>query len=137
MRNQLIYPMALYVFYIFGLAIYNFKIRFSAIKTGQISHKYFKAFTGEPPPERVAVVGRHYDNQFQLPILYLITCSFFSTNRHVSLYILCLAWFFVISRFVHSFIHLGPNKLKYRSLTFALGWLAVILMWGHLIYYSL
>jgi hypothetical protein len=43
-----------------------------------------------------------------------------------------LAWAFVLSRIVHAAIHLGPNKVRWRSPAFILGFLIVTAMWVNL-----
>ena len=40
-----------------------------------------------------------------------------------------LAWLFVLTRIVHAAIHVGPNKVRWRSPAFALGFLIVAIMW--------
>jgi hypothetical protein len=40
-----------------------------------------------------------------------------------------LAWLYVLTRIVHAAIHIGPNKVRWRSPAFALGFLIVALMW--------
>ena len=40
-----------------------------------------------------------------------------------------LAWLFVLTRIVHAAIHIGPNKVRWRSPAFALGFLIVAVMW--------
>ncbi|MGE0528182.1 MAG: MAPEG family protein, partial [Bdellovibrionales bacterium] len=102
MKHPLLIPMALYVFYIWSLALYNFRTRLRAIKNGQVSLKYFKTYADPAASERVIVVGRHYDNQFQLPLLFLITCALHLTVASEGPATLAFAWAFVISRFFHS-----------------------------------
>jgi hypothetical protein len=40
-----------------------------------------------------------------------------------------LAWLFVLTRIFHAAIHIGPNKVRWRSPAFALGFLILMLMW--------
>ena len=60
--------MAFYAFFIWALGVYMFRTRVRALKTGEVDAKYFKVYTGQPPSERTILVGRHYDNQFQVPL---------------------------------------------------------------------
>jgi hypothetical protein len=138
MNNLLIYAMAFYVFYIWCLAIYMFRSRVRAIKIDKLPFKYFKTYNGvNQPSEQVIVIGRHYDNQFQVPILFLITCAVCLAMKSVDLFTVILAWFFVVSRLIHSYIHLGSNRIQFRVTAFAAGWIAVLLMWMQIVYLSL
>lgn len=123
--------MATYVFYMWLLAILNFRTRVGAIRSGQMSHKFFKTYSGEAS-DRVVVVGRHYDNQFQLPMLFFITlCLAMETGNLLTV---VLAWAFVASRLAHSFVHLGHNRIQSRVIAFAAGWLVILFMWAQLLW---
>jgi hypothetical protein len=129
---MLLNQMAVMVFYMFAMGILNFKTRFKAIKGGTLKVGHFRTYDTSKyqVPENVIVMGRHYDNQFQLPILFLITCVAAQTMPLYSpTYLGPLAWVFILTRVVHSFIHLGSNNVRVRALSFAAGWLCVLAMW--------
>lgn len=137
MKHPIIYPMIVYVLYLFALALFIFRARVMAIKSGKASFKYFRAFTGEAPPEELIVAGRHYDNQFQLPMLFLITCTLYVALNFLGPISVIFAWLFVVSRVLHSFVHLGRNRVGQRAATFALGWICIIAMWIPIIFGAL
>ena len=120
------------VFYILVLGIMNFVVRLNAIKSQKLNYLHFKVYDTKSyeVPERVIIFGRHFDNQFQLPMLFLITCLVAQTTP---LYgggsLLPLAWSFVASRAVHSYIHLGSNNVRFRALSYFAGWIIIITMW--------
>ena len=132
MKYQLIYPMAFYVFYIWVLAVYMFRTRVKAIKSKEVSYKFFQTYSGDSPQEYTVRVARHYDNQFQVPMLFLITCAAHMALDQAGYTTLVLAWVFVATRLAHSFVHLGSNNLRKRVLAFACGWLVLLIMWGRL-----
>lgn len=127
--------MAFYVFYIWILAVVNFRTRLHAIKSGQVHIKYFRAFIGEPPPEKIVVIGRHYDNQFQLPMLFFVAGILHFALGHSDCLTLAFAWLFVVSRCVHSYIHLSGNNVRYRAIAFGTGWFMVMMLWVQLVYF--
>jgi hypothetical protein len=43
-----------------------------------------------------------------------------------------LAWAYVLVRVAHAYIHLGANRLRIRRNAYAIGWLVLLAMWGHL-----
>ncbi len=136
MTNNILTPAACYVFYMWILALHNFKTRVGAVKSGQVHPRYYKAHLGESPPERVVLVGRHYDNQFQLPILFFVTCAIHFQIAKVNDLTLILAWLFVASRFAHSWIMLGRNHVLKRVAAFAFGWLMVVGLWFQILYFA-
>lgn len=136
MNHWLVLPMAVYVFGLFLLGLYLFFSRVKSIKSGEVSIKYYRLYDGTPPPPRVLVIGQHFDNQFQLPMLFLITCGFFmGLNLATGLTIL-LAWLFVLTRAAHSFVHLGSNNVRLRAATYFFGWFVIIALWAELIWVS-
>ncbi len=137
MNNQLIFPLGFYIFYIFGLVVYLFKTRVQEIRNGQVSADYFKAYLGKPPTDRAVVVGRHYDNQFQVPMLFFVTVILHFSMGHVNSLTILLAWAFVVTRLIHSWIHLGSNKPQNRVLPFAAGWIILLLLWIQLLYFAI
>ncbi len=137
MKNQLIYPLAFYVFYMWFLGVLVFVSRLKAIKSGQISVKYFRAFTGTPPDERTISIGRHYDNQFQVPLLFLICGGLHFSIGMVNFTTLLFAWGFILFRLLHSWVHLGANRIQKRVLFFALSWFANLILWMQLLYFAL
>lgn len=131
--SPLIYPAAFYVLYIFGLFLTLMVVRVRAVKSGSVPMAYFASYSGESPPEWMVVLGRHYDNQFQLPPIFLLTCSvIMQAGLHDGL-TLALAWLFVVSRLVHTWVHLRGNVVVRRLQAYALGWLAIVGLWVRLL----
>jgi len=91
--------------------------------------KYFKTYPAESLPERVVVTGRHFDNQFQVPVLFLIGSAMHFSLGMVNSLTLLFAWGFVVSRFAHAFVHLGSNYIPARAAAYAFGWLLVTGLW--------
>lgn len=137
MRNELILPMAIYMFYIAGLAVLLFRSRLKSLKNREVTFQYFKTYNVAPPPDKVLIIGRHYDNNFQVPLLFFVSCLTHMMIGSVNMYTVGLAWFFVLSRFFHSFVHLGSNDVRFRVTGFALGWLAIVLMWVQLVVFAM
>ncbi len=131
---SLLYPMAFMIFYIFGLGILNFLIRNIALKNKEMSVKYFKTYQGaDDVPEKVVRFGRHFDNQFQLPSFFFITCLTCLFLTYQSTFIVLSAWGFVATRLIHSYFHLGSNYLLYRAYAYISGWVVLLVMWTGLL----
>jgi hypothetical protein len=55
--------------------------------------------------------------------------AFALITKAVDFLLLVLAWLFVLSRIAHAAIHVGPNRVRWRSPVFALGVLILATMW--------
>ena len=80
-------------------------------------------------PDDAAKRAANYHNQFQAPVLFYVVVAFALITKGADTLMLVLAWLFVLTRIVHAAIHIGPNKVRWRSPAFALGFLILMLMW--------
>lgn len=129
-EHPLTLPMAVYVLYLFVMFLSVFTVRFRAIKNGGGFGRYFKTYSDKSTvPDKFLVLERHVDNQFQVPMLFFVTCVLAITLQKETTGILLLAWVFVVSRFVHSYIHLGKNKLLKRAAVYGFGWISLVCIW--------
>ena len=68
-------------------------------------------------------------NLFEIPILfYIALLTIFSANI-ASLAYLLLAWGYVAARYVHSYIHCGPNRVMHRFYAFATSCFLMLAIW--------
>lgn len=129
MSLSLIYPLfAMFLLAIVVLMV-MFKARVGAVKSGQIKLGYFKTYEGSAIPEAVIKTARHFSNLFEAPVLFYVICILGMILNIDSTLFLVLAWGYVVIRSVHAFIHMGPNKLRFRMAAYTLGWLIMIAMW--------
>lgn len=127
----LIYPMTVMVFYIFAIGICTFRTRAKAVRSGKLKLGYYRTMDAVtyPPPEEVVKFSRHYDNMFELPMLFFVTCLVCMQFQINDTVVTLAGWGFVFSRFLHSYFHLGSNNVIRRAQAFALGWFFVLVMW--------
>lgn len=131
MKPELIFlPMIAQVMLSGMIWVYMYTTRFKEMKTKRIHPQQVSVnATGAqllPDSYRVA---ENFTNQFELPVLfYVLILSLYITGRVDMLYLaLCSA--FVLLRFVHSFIHVGYNKVIHRFYVYAVGSIILWLMW--------
>jgi len=104
-------------------------LRFAAIKNGEIDPRFYKTYQGMEEPERLRVHTRHLVNLYEAPVLfYAIVIIAVATEQSGWLPQL-LAWLYVALRIVHSFVHLGSNKVLLRFRLFVLSLAVLIAMW--------
>lgn len=73
--------------------------------------------------------SNNFKNQFELPVLFYIGVAFAIILRKTDYVLVLLAWAFVVSRYVHALIHLGPNIVRYRALAYTVGFICLLAFW--------
>lgn len=74
-------------------------------------------------------VSANLSNQFEWP-LFFYGCGILSINMDMTdIYLIILAWLFVLGRVIHSVVHIFTNNIRLRGLVFTINFLAVFLMW--------
>ena len=133
---RLVYPMfALVVLTAIVLAIL-FRSRVRAVRQGNISTAYFRVYQGEREPEQAAKASRHFSNLFEAPTLFYVACLTGLITHDGSVWLLCLAWAYVIARTAHAIIHLGRNRLRQRIPAYFVGWIVLAIMWVHVVVHA-
>lgn len=128
--HVILFPVVVYVLWMAISAVYMFSRRLRAVQSREVPLKYFRTqTTGTPPNEKIIAIAKHYDNQFQLPILFFITCLAYLQVGRVDLLTLVLTWLFVASRGLHSFIFLTSNNVTQRAAAFGVGWALMTILW--------
>jgi hypothetical protein len=80
-------------------------------------------------PEDAVKRAANFRNQFEVPVLFYAVTAFALLTKGADTAMVVLAWLFVLTRLVHAAIHIGPNKVRWRTPAFALGFLIVTIMW--------
>ena len=128
-QHYIFFPVLSLVVLTFGIAIWMAKLRFVAVRRGDIDGRFFKLNRGGEPPEYLVKVSQNYDNLLEIPILFYALCGFLYMTGQVEPAQLILAWVFVISRYVHSYVHTVRNKLMLRLQVFIFGFTVLGAMW--------
>lgn len=86
------------------------------------------ALSRDPWPEQEKRVSNAFDNQFQLPVLFYVSCGlalyFGATWIEVA-----LAWFFVLARIAHAAVFATTNNVAQRFAAYAAGFAGLGLLW--------
>lgn len=129
-QNLILFPIFAQAALTFGVGIWLARLRFAAVRRGDLSPRYFAVNRGGELPEYLAKVNNNYGNLLELPILfYAVTVLLLITIRVEPAQVI-LAWVFTGSRYVHSYIHTTYNNVRHRLYAFTVGVAALILMWG-------
>lgn len=103
--------------------------RFSAVRGGRMDPAYYRAYQGQPEPEDLAIYSRHLVNLYEAPVLfYAVVIIGFATGQSGPLPV-ALAWTYCLLRYLHSYIHLGSNRVLLRFRVFVASIFVLALLW--------
>lgn len=126
----ILYPVFAQVLLVFTVTLSMAVARARAVKTMDRKRGNPDLALGRAPwPEDAIKRAANYSNQFELPVLFYAVAAFALITKSADSLMVALAWLFVLTRLAHAAIHIGPNKVRWRSPAFALGFLIVALMW--------
>lgn len=100
-----------------------------AVVRGAASARYFQSFTADKPAEWVERPARAYMNLLELPVLFYVVCLLMLATGRFDAVQVTLAWVFVMTRYVHAFIHIGFNYVPLRFTAFLAGVFTLAVIW--------
>lgn len=102
--------------------------RVRAVRSGQV--KISEVDTKTAYAEAVQRFMSSYQSQFELPVLFYAVLAFALIAECADFLLIGLAWAFVGSRLVHSFVHTGSNVIATRFKVFVAGLVFLVGMWA-------
>ena len=128
MKQGLIFYPCLALILLTLFALYAmFRGRMSAVRSGEVSAAYFKTYdTGEKLPRKARQAERLFHNlQESTPIFYFLCVAAMALEK-VDMIFVAMAWLYVLSRALQSYVHLTVNKLGPRSKLYLLSWIVMV-----------
>ncbi|NVD37889.1 MAPEG family protein [Ensifer sp. HO-A22] len=124
---EIFWPMVAHVLLVFVLyALLSFR-RVGLVKAGKAQVSQFRENRDEPTES--LVVRNSIANQFELPVLFHICCVLLYITEADNIVSLVLAWLFIASRYLHAFVHVTSNRIRYRRPLFIVGVATLGGMW--------
>ncbi len=121
-------PLFVEVALTFALMIWMGRVRVGAVKGGKVKMADVALGQHNWPP-RVQQISNSYASQFQVPVLFYVLTVLAIVTKHADFLFLVLAWLFVLSRFVHAYVHCTTNYVRHRFNAFLVGSLILMAMW--------
>ena len=103
--------------------------RLTAVSRGAAPARYYRGYSGDPPPEWVERPARAFMNLLEVPILFYVVCVLMLVTGTADATQVALAWSFVAVRAVHAGIHIGVNHVPARLLAYLAGCLVLAAIW--------
>ena len=126
-QTAIFLPMLAQVLLVYVVYVVMGRRRYVAVKSGEAKVGQYKVRTTEPASS--VTVANNLINQFELPVLFYVLCLALHVTNGVNYLTLALMWIFVISRYVHAWVHLTSNNLLFRSRAFFFGAVVLLLAW--------
>lgn len=121
-------PLFVLVVLTFVLGFCTSYMRVAAVRSGQARPR--EVTLREPNwPKHVTQVGKAYQNQLELPVLFYVLTILAYITRHADWLFVILAWVFVVLRLGHAYIHVTSNHLGRRAVLFIAGAVLLAVMW--------
>lgn len=108
--------------------------RLRAAKNKEIRMAAFQTMDLTGANAQVIATSRNFDNQFQMPMLYLFSVVFTLQLGLADWGFILLGMAFVALRVWHTLIHIGQNALQARFRVFLLGCLVLWVIWLRLLW---
>jgi hypothetical protein len=126
-QTSIFWPMLAHVLLIYIVYCMLGWRRYGAVKSGEARIGQYKLRSTEPGSS--VTVAANLVNQFELPVLFYALCLTLHVTNGVNYLTLALMWTFVASRYVHAWVHLTSNDLRWRSRSFFVGAAILLLGW--------
>ncbi|MBN9082985.1 MAG: hypothetical protein BGP04_02175 [Rhizobiales bacterium 62-17] len=125
--QAILLPVFAYVLLVLIVLIELGRRRGQAVKAGEVGQD--PSLRENAWPNYVTQVSNDFRNQFEIPVLFLALVAFAMFTRKADLLFVVLSWVFVVSRYVHAFIHTTSNRLNWRLSAYFIGVIVLMAMW--------
>jgi len=126
-------PLAFIFLLMVGMFAVSFACRMWAVKFGSVKLSHYEIFNVSSESGYVTKTTNNLNNLFQLPIVFIGACILSLSLGYSSEPLVQNAWWFVISRYLHTVVHVTFNQVLVRSLLFCAGLYFLISIWIELL----
>ena len=124
----LAYPVLAQVLLTLVLMLTMGRARVAAVRRGEV--RVSDVALGERLwPTRVQQLSINLHNQFETPVLFYVLCGLAMFAGATNGVTVVLAWAYVATRLVHSYIHTTSNRIGQRFRVFAVGVVILSVLW--------
>jgi hypothetical protein len=128
MPLALVYPVLAQVALTLVLVLWTGRVRVAAIRRRDVRIRDI-ALSNDPWPDSAKKISNNTHNQYETPVLFYVLCGVATHVGETGIGVTALAWLYVLTRVIHTAIHVTTNRVPHRALAFAAGVIALILMW--------
>ncbi len=126
-KTLIIWPMIVLALATLLLYLPMSRVRVGLVKSGKTKASVFKTNVGEP--DESLQISNAIRNQYETPILFYAVCLSAYVTDHASIWMIVLAWAFMVIKLLHTAIHATTNRIRHRRPIFMVAYLVLIVMW--------
>ena len=126
-QTAIFWPVLAHVLLVYIVYLVMARRRYFAVKSSEARVGQYKVRSTEPVSS--VTVANNLINQFELPVLFHALCLALFVTNGVNYLTLVLMWIFILSRYVHAWVHLTSNRVMLRSRAFFFGAVVLLLAW--------
>jgi hypothetical protein len=131
--NQILYPVFAMFALVVGVFLRMAQLRFGAVSRGEMNPAFYKTYQGDEEPEHMRVVTRHFINLFEMPVLFYVVVLLTYVSHQTGAWMTALAWAYVASRYLHTWVHLTSNDVLTRFRVYLGSALVLTALWVSLL----
>jgi hypothetical protein len=128
--GMIVWPMLAQFALTMALYVWLTVARKRAVERGETDYTAF--VLGYDEPLHVARITRNLANQYELPVLFYALVLLLVTAGDVTMFDVIAAWVFFAGRVLHMAVQTFTDNVPLRGRVFAINYLAVAAMAGHL-----
>lgn len=121
---NLVYPALAQIIWTFVVALIMYRARADAVRAREVRISQI-ALSQEAWPPKARAAANNFSNQFETPVLFFALSAIAVFIGATGWVMTLLAWIYVASRVVHTFIHIGANNVLTRVKVFGVGMAAL------------
>lgn len=133
MEKFILIPVFVQVLLTSAVMILMGRRRIRSAKNKEISISAFKTMNLTGANEQVIATSRNFDNQFQMPMLYMFSVLFTLQLGLADIAYVVLGGLYVLLRIAHTVIHTGSNKVRLRFNVFLISCTVLWAIWIRLL----
>jgi hypothetical protein len=127
--QAILLPVFLHFLLVIMVGVRMGQSRFKSVSSGETKRADI-VLDSRKWPDRLRQLSNNFDNQFQAPMAWYACVALLIATGFVDKVQVVLAFGFLLSRVVHSFIHITTNKLPDRFYAFIAGLVCLCTMWA-------
>ena len=126
-------PLVLLFILMVSMFVVAFICRMWAVKFSSTKLSHYEIFKASTEPVYVTKTTNNLNNLFQLPPVFIAACILSFNLGYTSEVLVFNAWGFVISRYIHTLVHITINTVLVRSAVMGIGLYFLIVIWIELL----
>ncbi len=126
-RHLIYWPVLAQILLPIFVLLLNGKRKKDDVKSGKFDREK-AAMDNEAWSTPVVLTTKNLANQFQFPVIFYVLCLILASLDAVDTVTLAIAWIFVLTRYLHAYVHVITNYVPNRQKAFVVGTFSLLVL---------